>query len=106
MIDRLKDIKGFTLQLAKTLINAAQKYEFVPMPGYTHMQKAMPTTLGTWYSSFAESLLDDVRVLTAISDIMVNQNPLGSGAGYGSPFDFDRDKLIDKDERSHSILSL
>jgi len=93
MIDRLKEIKKFTLELTETLLDAAKEYEYVPMPGYTHMQKAMPTSLGTWYSSFAESLLDDVRILIAISDIIVDQNPLGSGAGYGSPFDFDRDKL-------------
>ncbi len=93
MKDKLKQIKKSALVLAKDLVNTAKKYEFVPMPGYTHMQKAMPTTLGTWYSAFAESLLDDIRILTAISDILVDQNPLGSGAGYGSPFAFDRDKL-------------
>ncbi|MBT4917572.1 argininosuccinate lyase [Candidatus Peregrinibacteria bacterium] len=93
MKDKLIHLKEKGLVLAKTLIETAKKYEFVPMPGYTHMQKAMPTTVGTWYASFAESLLDDLRILTAINDTLVDQNPLGSGAGYGSPFDFDRDKL-------------
>lgn len=93
MKERLNQIKSQALQLAEALIETAQKYEFVPMPGYTHMQKAMPTTIGTWYGAFAESLLDDINYLAAISDLLVDQNPLGSGAGYGSPFDFDRDKL-------------
>ena len=93
MKDKLGQLKEKGLDLTKTLIETAKKYEFVPMPGYTHMQKAMPTTVGTWYASFAESLLDDLKLLTAISDILVDQNPLGSGAGYGTPFDFDRDKL-------------
>jgi argininosuccinate lyase len=65
----------------------------VAMPGYTHMQKAMPTTVGTWMGAFAESLIDDVKLLSMITDEIVDQNPLGSGAGYGSPFDFDRDWL-------------
>lgn len=86
-------IRQKTLELAEMFVEFAKKYEMVPMPGYTHMQKAMPTTVGTWIASFAESLLDDARLLTSITDEIVDQNPLGSGAGYGSPFDFDRDKL-------------
>lgn len=93
MKDRLRQIKKRALKLNESLIIVAKKYEFMPMPGYTHMQKAMPTTIGTWYGAFAESLLDDVEFLTAILDEVVDQNPLGSGAGYGSPFDFDRDEL-------------
>jgi argininosuccinate lyase len=81
------------LKLALEFIEFAKKYEMIPMPGYTHMQKAMPTSVGTWTSSFAESLIDDVKLLSTITDEIVNQNPLGSGAGYGSPFDFDRDWL-------------
>ncbi len=90
---KLKELKKLAIKLAEDMVDAAKKYEFMPMPGYTHMQKAMPTSMGTWYSSFAESLMDDIRILNAISDELVDQNPLGSGAGYGSPFDFDRDKL-------------
>lgn len=93
MKEKLNNLKALCLNLADTLVETAKKYEFVPMPGYTHMQKAMPTTLGTWYGSFAESLLDDIKLLSEINDILVDQNPLGSGAGYGSPFSFDRDKL-------------
>ncbi|MBU0981214.1 argininosuccinate lyase [Patescibacteria group bacterium] len=93
MKDRMKSLKKVTLVLIEDLLNAASKYEFMPMPGFTHMQKAMPTSLGTWYGAFAESLMDDVKILNSILDELVDQNPLGSGAGYGSPFDFDRDQL-------------
>ncbi len=91
--EKALNLKTLGLKLVEDILVAAKKYEFVPMPGYTHMQKAMPTSLGTWYGAFAESLIDDIKVLIAISDILVDQNPLGSGAGYGSPFSFDRDKL-------------
>lgn len=82
-----------TLTLALKLIRFAKKYEMTPMPGYTHMQKAMPTSVGSWMGAFAESLADDIRLLKFIAETIVDQNPLGSGAGYGSPFDFDRDWL-------------
>lgn len=91
--ERSLGLQKRALKLAKTLLKAAKKYEFIPMPGYTHMQKAMPTTVGTWLAAFVESLLDDTRLLKAVTDELVDQNPLGSGAGYGSPFSFDRDWL-------------
>lgn len=81
------------LDTAQDFVDFAIEHEMVAMPGYTHMQKAMPTSVGTWASAFAESLLDDARLLTVITEEIVDQNPLGSGAGYGSPFDFDRDWL-------------
>ncbi len=87
------ELREKAMKTANSCVQFAKKYEMVPMPGYTHMQKAMPTTVGTWMGAFAESLLDDIRLLNAIVDEIVDQNPLGSGAGYGSPFDFDRDWL-------------
>lgn len=93
MKDKLNQIREHAKSLAKALIEEAKKYEFTPMPGYTHMQRAMPTTIGCWYGAFAESLIDDIALLEAINDELVDQNPLGSGAGYGSSFDFDRDLL-------------
>ncbi len=93
MKDKLKDMKKHGKVLVEDIITTAKKYEFLPMPGYTHMQKAMPTSVGTWLAAFAESLMDDLRILTCINDTLVDQNPLGTGAGFGSPFDFDRDKL-------------
>lgn len=86
-------IREKMLDLALKFVEFAKKYEMVPMPGYTHMQKAMPTSVGTWMGSFAESIVDDAKLFIAIVDQIVDQNPLGSGAGYGSPFDFDRDWL-------------
>jgi len=91
--DKCKELKQLTLALMKDLLKFAKKYEFLPMPGYTHMQKAMPTTIGTWLAAFIESFMDDIRLLNTITDKIVDQNPLGSGAGYGSPFNFDRDWL-------------
>ncbi len=87
------DLRQRAMKTADACVKFAKKYEMMPMPGYTHMQKAMPTTVGTWMGAFAESLVDDIRVLNAITEEIVDQNPLGSGAGYGSPFDFDRDFL-------------
>lgn len=88
-----EELRKRAMELALKLVGFAKKHEMVPMPGYTHMQKAMPTTVGTWMGAFAESLIDDVKLLSMITDEIVDQNPLGSGAGYGSPFDFDRDWL-------------
>lgn len=89
-------IREKALSLALQFVDFAKKYEMVAMPGYTHMQKAMPTTVGTWIGAFAESLMDDVKLINTITDEIVDQNPLGSGAGYGSPFDFDRDWLSEE----------
>lgn len=86
-------IRKNVMGLALKCVEFAKAHEMTPMPGYTHMQKAMPTTVGTWMGAFAEGLIDDVKLLGAITDEIVDQNPLGSGAGYGSPFDFDRDWL-------------
>ncbi len=96
MKDKMAELKELAVSLAKDIVEQAMKYEFVPMPGFTHMQKAMPTSVGTWYGAFAESLIDDIKILESISRDLVDQNPLGSGAGYGSPFDFDRDKLSEE----------
>lgn len=87
------ELRKKAMTLALKFVQFAKQYEMIAMPGYTHMQKAMPTTVGTWMGAFAESLIDDVKLLTMITDEIVDQNPLGSGAGYGSPFDFDRDWL-------------
>jgi len=87
------DLRKKAMALALKLVKFGKKYEMMAMPGYTHMQKAMPTTVGTWMGAFAESLIDDIKLLNMITDEIVDQNPLGSGAGYGSPFNFDRDWL-------------
>lgn len=78
------------LILTEGFLAFAKKYEFTPMPGYTHMQKAMPSSLGMWAGSFVESLLDDSTSLKTAYKIN-NQSPLGSAAGYGIPLSLDRE---------------
>lgn len=77
-------------QLIDTFLSFAKKYQFVPMPGYTHMQKAMPSSVGMWTGSFAESLLDDLKLLKAACELS-DQSPLGSGAAYGVSLPVDRE---------------
>ncbi len=77
------------LDLSLSFLAYAKRHEFAPMPGYTHMQKAMPSSLGMWYSAFAEALLDDLEMLK--SAYMLNdKSPLGSAASYGVPLPLDR----------------
>jgi argininosuccinate lyase len=76
-------------ELFNTLINRSEKYKNVLMPGYTHLQVAMPSSFGLWFGAYAESLADDLVLLQAAFRIN-NQNPLGSAAGYGSSFPVDR----------------
>ncbi len=77
------------IELALEMLKFAKKYEFIPMPGYTHMQLAMPSSVGMWASSFVESLKDELISLGASLKIN-DMNPLGSGAGYGVSIDIDR----------------
>jgi len=77
-------------QLIETFAHFAKKYEFIPMSGYTHMQKAMPSSVGMWASSFAEQLLDQQNLLKALYKLN-DQSPLGSGAAYGISLPIDRE---------------
>jgi len=76
--------------LFDTLLGLAETHKDNLLPGYTHLQVAMPSSFGLWFSAYAELLIDDVHVLNAVSKI-VDQNPLGSAAGYGSSFPIDRE---------------
>ena len=76
-------------ELFKILIAKAEEYKDVLMPGYTHQQVAMPSSFGMWLSAYAEALADDMLMLQAAYKL-VNTNPLGSGAGYGSSVPLDR----------------
>lgn len=76
--------------LFNKLLELSDKYADVLMPGYTHFQVAMPSSFGLWFGAYAETLIDDLRLLRAAYDT-VNQNPLGSAAGYGSSFPLDRE---------------
>lgn len=84
------EIAQLTKDFFNTLMQLSEKYKDVLMPGYTHYQIGMPSSFGLWFSAFAESLSDDLELLTAALNV-VSKNPLGSGAGYGSSFPLDRD---------------
>lgn len=88
--DQLKQLQQNLLELAEGILSFAQQHEFIAMPGYTHTQQAMPSSVGQWAGSFVESLLDDYNVLAAASQLN-NQNPLGSAAGFGTALPIDRE---------------
>ncbi|HNC40002.1 MAG TPA: argininosuccinate lyase, partial [Chitinophagaceae bacterium] len=75
--------------LFELLQSQSEKYKDYLLPGYTHLQLAMPSSFGLWFGAYAESLVDDVLTLKAAYDV-VNKNPLGSAAGYGSSFPINR----------------
>ncbi|MBO4570605.1 MAG: argininosuccinate lyase [Bacteroidales bacterium] len=88
--DELKQFRDEALKLFDTLQGLSEKYRGVLLPGYTHEQIAMPSSFGLWFGAYAESLVDDMYQLAAAYRV-VNRNPLGSAAGYGSSFPLDRE---------------
>jgi argininosuccinate lyase len=88
--ENLGVVKQKTQTLFETLLGLADKYKDKVLPGYTHLQVAMPSSFGLWFSAYAEVLIDDVYLLDAALKT-VDQNPLGSAAGYGSSFPIDRE---------------
>jgi len=87
-------IKEASKQLFDLLIAQSEKYKDKLLPGYTHLQIAMPSSFGLWFGAYAESLIDDMELLAAAYHIN-NKNPLGSGAGYGSSFPLNRTKTTE-----------
>ena len=89
----LKDVviafKEQVKALFDLLMASAEKHQNVLLPGYTHLQIAMPSSFGMWFSAYAETLIDDITILNAALKV-VDQNPLGSAAGYGSSFPINR----------------
>ena len=85
----INEIKTLTKTFFDLLIVLAEKNKNYLMPGYTHFQVAMPSSFGLWFSAYAESLIDDVKFLN-LAKFFVNQNPLGSAAGFGTSFNIDR----------------
>jgi argininosuccinate lyase len=92
--DQLREIAQLTHQLFDALISQSERYKNVLMPGYTHLQIAMPSSFGLWFGAYAESLVDDMQFLQAAWRI-TNRNPLGSAAGYGSSFPLNRQMTTD-----------
>jgi argininosuccinate lyase len=82
-------IKEEVAELFDLLITQSEKYKDKLLPGYTHLQIAMPSSFGLWFGAYAESLVDDMELLAAAYSV-TNKNPLGSGAGYGSSFPLNR----------------
>jgi argininosuccinate lyase len=85
----LLNIKDEVKRLFELLISQSEKFKDHLVPGYTHLQIAMPSSFGLWLGAYAESLVDDMEVLSS-AYVVTNKNPLGSGAGYGSSFPLNR----------------
>ncbi|APC97263.1 argininosuccinate lyase [Francisella frigiditurris] len=91
MLDKIKLLEKAIQENIYTLRTKANKYVNTPMPGYTHMQKAMPTTVSTWLGSFADAL-EDTLLLISTTNKVISQNPLGSASGFGiDNFKHDKD---------------
>ncbi len=87
--EELRQLADEVHHLFDRLQTLSEQHKAVLMPGYTHLQVAMPSSFGLWFGAYAETLIDDMRLLVAAYDI-ANQNPLGSAAGYGSSFPLNR----------------
>jgi argininosuccinate lyase len=92
--EKILEIWNEANKLAHLFLDLCQKYENIPMPGYTHMQKGMPSSVGMWFGSYAQSLLDSIKTLRIAFEVN-DQSPLGSGAGYGLPLQLNRELVAD-----------
>ncbi len=102
----IKTIVGSVEQLFDVLISKSEEHKSSLLPGYTHLQLAMPSSFGLWFGSYAEGLVDDLITLHAAFKV-VNKNPLGSGAGYGSSFPLNRKmttELLGFDDLNHNVV--
>jgi len=90
----VKAVKDEVAELFDLLLQQSEKYKNVLLPGYTHLQIAMPSSFGLWFGAYAESFVDDLEMLAAAYRI-TNKNPLGSGAGYGSSFPLNRKRTTE-----------
>lgn len=105
--DELKRIAEASNSLFKRLQSLSEEHKDKLMPGYTHLQIAMPSSFGLWFGAYAESLTDDMHLLLAAYKI-ANQNPLGSAAGYGSSFPLDREmttRLLNFDSPHYNVVA-
>lgn len=102
----LKEISQELIKLQKVFLNFAKKYEFVPLPGYTHTRRAMPSSLGHWAGAYLEELINNHELLTSAYKLN-NQNPLGAAAGFGVNLELDRElttKLLNFDRTQVNSL--
>ena len=103
---QLKSVAEAVERLFHVLISQSNRYKDVLMPGYTHLQIAMPSSFGLWFGAYAESLVDDMVFLQAAYKVC-NRNPLGSAAGYGSSFPLDREmttRLLGFDSMNYNVV--
>ena len=103
---RIEDVTDAMTRLFNTLLSQSEKYKDVIIPGYTHLQVAMPSSFGLWFGAYAESLTDDLTLLKAAYDV-ANRNPLGSAAGYGSSFPLNRSmttSLLGFDSMNYNVV--
>ena len=103
---QLNELAESVHTLFTTLIAQSNRYKNVLMPGYTHLQIAMPSSFGLWFGAYAESLTDDLQLLQAAYKIC-NRNPLGSAAGYGSSFPLNREmttQLLGFDSMNYNVV--
>lgn len=106
MRNEIEKTVSMTKELFDLLIAQSEKYKAHLLPGYTHLQLAMPSSFGLWFGAYAESLADDMITLEAAYRI-VNKNPLGSAAGYGSSFPINRQlttELLGFDEMNYNVV--
>lgn len=102
----LQQVVAETESLFRLLIDLSEKHKDVLLPGYTHLQVAMPSSFGLWFGAYAESLADDLELLLAAYKI-TNKNPLGSAAGYGSSFPLNRTlttQLLGFDRLNYNVV--
>lgn len=102
----IESVVEHVTSLFKALIAQSEKYKHVLIPGYTHLQVAMPSSFGLWFGAYAESLVDDLTVLQAAYKV-TNRNPLGSAAGYGSSFPLNRTmttRLLGFDSLDYNVV--
>ena len=103
---QIRDIADLTKALFDELQTQSERYKDVLMPGYTHLQVAMPSSFGLWFGAYAESLADDMLFPQAAYR-MANRNPLGSAAGYGSSFPLNREmttRLLGFDSMNYNVV--
>ncbi|MDR1332374.1 MAG: argininosuccinate lyase [Tannerella sp.] len=103
---QIREIVALTSSLFDELIAQSDRYREVLMPGYTHLQIAMPSSFGLWFGAYAESLTDDLQLMLAAYRIC-NRNPLGSAAGYGSSFPLNRTlttELLGFDSLNYNVI--
>jgi argininosuccinate lyase len=93
--DQLMEVGSLTMKLFNQLLHLSEMHQKQLMPGYTHLQIAMPSSFGLWFGAYAEALVDDMEMIQAARRIS-DQNPLGSAAGYGSSFPINRTKTTEE----------